>query len=130
MTQKYHAAIGFPDRGDLLLGRIDIDPSAHAERRAHRHKYGPFDLPDAIYISREMYECDPFDAAGPEETTPHVFKMEVEGGSLQKVNVRYEYDDTYDQVAVVAADGTLVTSWLNYRHDTHETLDRSQYVKP
>jgi hypothetical protein len=130
MNGDYHAAIGFPDGFTPVSGRMSLRYTSHVQDRAQTHRYGPFELPDAITITEDMYNRDPFEAAGPQHTKPHVFEIHVENGVAKKANVRYMCDDEFDQIAVVGHDGTLITAWLNRRNDTHDTLDTSKYVSP
>lgn len=130
MAEDYHAAIGFPEDPRLMVGRFDVRPTDHARERAREHRYGPFDLPEAVAVTEEMYRRDPYDAVRRDGTAPHVFEITVERGRVEKAAVRYHYNDTFDQTVVVTRDGTLVTAWLNRRNDDHSTLDESAYASP
>lgn len=128
---KYHTAIGIPHSCRLLTGRFDLEPSGHAREKAtEEYKFQPFELPSCVTLTKEMYRRNPYLAVEETPTTPHVFEAHASDGEVWKAVARYPYDETYDQMAVIAADGTLVTAWLNLADDAHDTLDPSEYDEP
>ena len=116
----FHREIGFPEDVTIPTGRVLLDPTAHARREARSPRWledgETIDIPQAVTIHEE-----------------HVFELTVKGGEVTKLGARFTYppNPDHDLVCIIdPRDGTLITLWTNYKTDTHETLDESEYTDP
>ena len=62
------------------------------------------------------------------ESNCYPFEVETTDGIVTKCVIRCEYDESRD-ISIVVRDGFILTSWLNFKDDVHDTLDRSKYEK-
>lgn len=125
----FHRDIGFPDKLVLPTGRIYLEASSHAKQEAEEDRFlepdeDKLNIPDSIELEENM-----------------VFEVETdEKAVIQKIVVRWDYDEERDLVMALAApEGAgysptdswrVKTVWINYKDDTHSTLNESQYDDP
>lgn len=133
MGKRYHKELGFPQDIELPTGTMMLYSTNHARREAQMDRFGSFDLPTRQELTQEMYERDPEEAVGDEdtETETHVFEITVVDDEVKYLALRKHLDEERDKVLVVEPhDEHTITAWSNYKSDKHETLDEELYVKP
>lgn len=57
-----------------------------------------------------------------------LFEVEITDGEITKAVVRTEYDEKRD-ISIVYRKDLIVTAWLNFKDDSHFTLDYKKYSK-
>lgn len=131
---RYHKQVGFPEDVELPTGIMMLYSTPHARREAQMDRFGSFELPTRQDLTKEMYERNPEEAIGDEDTKtkPHVFEITVnDDREVQRIALRKHLDDERDKILIINPhDEHTVTAWSNYKHDKHETLDTEPYVKP
>lgn len=130
---RYHKELGFPEDVELPTGTMMLFSRKHARREAQMDRYGSFELPVRQDVTPEMYERDPKEAIGDEdtETMPHVFEITVKDGEVKFIALRKHLDEERDKVLVIEPhEEHTITAWSNLKTDSHETLNEELYVKP
>lgn len=110
--RRYHRDIGFP-AGTLL------HPPVHQLYFTH-HALEALDADDLLRY-KPMELCEDAECV---EVTTHA------DGSTYRWVMRMPILPQRDLTLVVEADGTVITAWMNWRSDTHSTLNRSLYSIP
>jgi len=130
---RYHKQIGFPENVELPTGTMMLYSTPHARREAQMDRFGSFNLPTRQEITEKMYERDPEEAIGSEdtETQPHVFEITVDDGEVTRFALRKHLDEERDKILIInPVEEHTVTAWSNYKSDKHETLETEVYAEP
>jgi hypothetical protein len=111
----YHKDIGFPTSLDIPEGMVSLWYSAHAKDRIVGKYKGQLILPTFIKITKN----NTVEVSSEDNIT------------VNKVMVRTTYNEKKDIcVVLIPQTGKVVTLWMNYKNDKHDTLDKSKYDKP
>lgn len=117
--KTYHRDIGIPTNVTVPQRTVSCEYSGHADRERFDDRYGTIPRLDDVDL-----------------TTADVVEVSTTDNKLSKLLVRVPHpeDNTLDVVMAIRPGETkkhpwlVVTSWLNKRNDTHQTLDRSKYA--
>lgn len=120
MTKLYHREVywlpHFDSQSQLLIksaNRLSYHLWQHIEKDKYSQPKYNIDVVKLFLIVKSLDTVKPFE-------------VEVENRVVTKCVVRVRYDDKKD-ISIVFRDGIIITAWLNFRTDFHETLDRSRY---
>lgn len=130
---RYHKELGFPDDVELPTGIMMLYSTKHARNEAENDRYGSYNLPTRQDLTQEMYERDPKEAIGDENTPTktHVFEITVQDDEVKFLALRKHLDEERDKILVIEPeDEHTITTWSNYKTDEHENLQEEIYVTP
>jgi len=130
---RYHKELGFPENIELPTGVMMLYSTEHAREEAENDRFGSYDLPLRQDLTQEMYERDPKEAIGDEDTPTktHVFEITVQDGEVKFIALRKHLDEERDKILVVEPhDEHTITTWSNMKTDEHENLNEDIYEVP
>jgi hypothetical protein len=111
----YHKDIGFPASLRIPEGIVNLWYSGHAKDRIVGKYKGQLILPTFIKITKN-----------------NTVEVSTENNIVvNKLLVRTDYDNKKDICVVLNPDtGKVITLWINYKNDKHESLNRTKYDIP
>jgi len=130
---RYHKEIGFPENIEFPTGIMMLYSTKHAREEAENDRFGSYDLPTRQDLTQEMYERDPKEAIGDEDTKTktHVFEITVQDGEVKFIAMRKHLDEERDKILVIEPDDEhTITTWSNMKTDEHENLNEDIYEEP
>lgn len=130
---RYHKEIGFPEDIHLPTGIMMLYSTNHARQEAENDRFGRYKLPTRQNLDPEMYERDPKEAIGDEDTPTetHVFEITVQDDEVKFIALRKHLDEERDKILVIEPhDEHTITTWSNLKDDKHETLNEEIYKEP
>jgi len=130
---RYHKELGFPENVELPTGIMMLYSTEHARDEAEKDQFGSYDLPLRQDLTQEMYERNPKEAIGDEDTPTktHVFEITVQDGEVKFIAMRKHLDSERDKILVIEPDDEhTITTWSNLKTDKHENLNEDIYEVP
>lgn len=130
---RYHKELGFPENVELPTGIMMLYSTEHARDEAEKDQFGSYDLPLRQDLTKEMYERNPKQAIGDEDTPTktHVFEITVQDGEVKFIAMRKHLDSERDKILVIEPDDEhTITTWSNLKTDKHENLNEDIYEVP
>lgn len=108
----YHKDVYLPEL-TLIDKPVKLSYTLHAIEASETDSNGKIILPDSVNPS-----------------TAQIVEIEVKDNKLTKMVLRTKYSLKYDLILVVVPDCQRVkTVWLNDVRDSHQRLNRSNYIK-